>query len=193
MESRLNGGSGIKAAWIIVDLVNDFVSGRFGSERSVRVAEKTAELIRRIDGLIQIVFTLDTHIPGDPEFRVWGEHCLQGTPASELYGSLKEYGGQRIRKRHFDSFFQSDLEGYLRASGVDHVYISGISTDICVQHTAAGAFFRYFSIKIISDLCSSIDEKNHNMALEFMRKNYGADIIRAREFEEEISTSTTPS
>ncbi|MCL4341973.1 MAG: cysteine hydrolase [Candidatus Thermoplasmatota archaeon] len=193
MEKMLNGGSGIKAAWIVVDLVNDFVTGRFGSERSVMVAEKTAELIRRIDGSIQIVFTMDTHIPGDPEFIVWGEHCLQGTPASELYGSLKEFGGQRIRKRHFDSFFQSDLEGYLRASGVNYVYISGISTDICVQHTAAGAYFRYFGIKIISDLCSSIDDKDHHTALEFMRKNYGAAIIMAREFEKEISASTPPS
>ena len=187
MERRLNGGSGIKAAWVIVDLVNDFVSGRFGSERSLAVTRKTAEVIKQIDGSIPLIFTLDTHIQGDPEFRIWGEHCLQGTDASELHDSLKGFKGQRIRKRHFDSFFQSDLEGYLRATGVENVYISGISTDICVQHTAAGAFFRYFGITIISDLCTSIDEKNHNEALEFIRKNYGASVIKAMEFEKEIS------
>ena len=187
MENRLNGGSEIKSAWIIVDLVNDFVSGKFGSERSLAVTQRTAGVIKQIDGSIPLVFTLDTHIPGDPEFNVWGEHCLQGTSASDLYVSLKDFEGQKIRKRHFDSFFQSDLEGYLRASDVENVYISGISTDICVQHTAAGAFFRYFGIKIIADLCTSIDEKNHNLALEFMRKNYGASIIKAREFEKEIS------
>jgi len=187
MENRLNGGSGIKSAWIIVDLVNDFVSGRFGSERSVRVAHRTAEVLKKIKGLIPVVFTMDTHIPGDPEFKIWGEHCLQGTNASELYVSLKDFEGQRIRKRHFDSFFQSDLEGYLRAISVENVYISGISTDICVQHTSSGAFFRYFGITIISDLCTSIDEKNHDMALHFIRKSYGASIITAREFEKEIS------
>ncbi len=186
MEKMSNGGSGIKAAWIVVDLVNDFVSGRFGSERSVQVAERTGDLIRRLEGAIPVVFTMDTHIDNDPEFMVWGEHCLQGTEASELHRSISQYRGQRIRKRHFDSFFESDLDGYLRATGAENLFISGISTDICVQHTAAGAYFRYYGINIISDLCSSITESSHETALDFMRKNYGARIIKAEEFEKEI-------
>jgi len=187
MEKMLNGGSGIKPAWIVVDLVNDFVTGRFGSQRSVQVAERTGDLIDKLGRSIDVVFTMDTHIQNDPEFRVWGEHCLQGTEASELHESVKGCSGQRIRKRHFDSFFESDLDGYLRAKGVENIFISGISTDICVQHTAAGAYFRYYGINIISDLCSSITESSHNTALEFMRKNYGARIIKAEEFEKEIS------
>lgn len=187
MEKMLNGGSGVKHAWIIVDLVNDFVSGRFGSERSLQVAEKTGEMIRKLGGAIPIVFTMDTHISNDPEFRVWGEHCLQGTEASELHQSVSHFRGQRIRKRHFDSFFESDLDGYLRATKTENLFISGISTDICVQHTAAGAYFRYYGINIISDLCSSISESSHETALDFMRKNYGARIIKAEEFEKEIS------
>jgi nicotinamidase-related amidase len=187
MEKMLNGGSGIKAAWIVIDLVNDFVSGRFGSPRSIQVAKKTGEVIRNIGGLIQVVFTMDTHIPDDPEFKVWGEHCLQGTEGSELHEIVKECIGHRIHKRHFDSFFQSDLDGYIRAIGAEHLYLSGISTDICVQHTAAGSFFRYYDTTIISDLCASIDERNHKNALEFMRKNYGARIIKADDFEKEVS------
>ncbi|WP_393970872.1 cysteine hydrolase [Oxyplasma meridianum] len=187
MEKMWNGGSGIKSAWIVVDLVNDFVSGKFGSQRSVQVAERTGEVIGKLEGSVDIVFTMDTHIRNDPEFRVWGEHCLQGTESSELHKSVSKYGGQRIRKRHFDSFYESDLDGYLRAKGVRNLFISGISSDICVLHTAAGAYFRYYGINIISDLCASIDESSHDTALEFMRKYYGARIIKAEEFEKEIA------
>lgn len=170
------------SAWIIVDLVNDFVTGKFGSGSALAAAEKTAKVLENIDGNMEIIFTLDTHIKDDPEFRVWEEHCLSGTPGCELHSSVSGYQGYRIRKRHFDAFFDTDLDGYLRARKIQKLYISGVSTDICVLHTAAGAFFRNYDTTIIEDLSAAIDESRHRDALSAMERNYGATIIDSETF-----------
>ena len=167
-------------AFIAVDLVNDFVEGKFGSARSVEVAEKAAGFLRAVKGGI-IIFTRDSHIKDDPEFRVWGDHCLDGAWGSELHISLKGINGHDIKKRHFDAFYDSDLDGYLRANNVRDVFIFGISTDICVLHTAAGAFFRNYRITVIEDLCAAISDRDHEKALYDMKRNYGARMVKSEE------------
>lgn len=163
-------------AFLVVDLVNDFVTGEFGSERAERISRRIGEFLKALGKDEIIIFPLDTHIVDDPEFRVWGEHCLTGTWGSQQVDNLKDTPGYRIAKRHYDAFHGTDLDGYLRAVGVDKLYIFGISTDICVQHTVAGAFFRYYGISVISDLCAAISEERHTEAISFMERNYGCEI-----------------
>lgn len=175
-----------KSVWIIVDLVNDFVTGRFGSQDALEAAEKTANVLERIDDKLDIVFTLDTHIKDDPEFRVWSEHCLIGTEACELHTSVSRFAGYRIRKRHFDAFYDTDLDGYLRARNISNIYLSGVSTDICVLHTAAGAFHRGYIPVVVGDLCAAIDAGRHQDALMAMQRNYGAKLIDSGAFMGEV-------
>ena len=169
----------MKSAIVVVDLVNDFVSGVFGNERAQQTVRKTSMFLERVNGSLPLIFTQDTHIENDPEFAVWGTHCVSGTGGSMLAEELTKFKGYRITKRHFDSFFDSDLDGVLRSNAISHIYLCGISTDLCVLHTAAGAFFRNYRISVISDLCSSIAEEDHSVALNNMNNNYGAEIITA--------------
>lgn len=171
----------MKSAVIVVDIVNDFVSGIFASENSIEISTRVADFMRTVGGRKNVIFTLDTHIPNDPEFKVWGEHCIIGTWGSQQIDSLKDIPGYRITKRHFDAFHDTDLDGYLRANGIQRLYIFGISTDLCVQHTVAGAFFRYYEINLISDLCAAISPERHLEALSYMKRNYGARILTSEE------------
>ena len=171
-----------KTAFLVVDLVNDFVIGKFRSKKSEEVAKKAAVFLGNVPAGSEIIFTLDTHVKNDPEFRVWGEHCLIGTEGCELYAALRDIPGYRIRKRHYDAFFQTDLDGYLRARNVKSIVIFGISSDICVLHTCAGAFFNKYDAIVLSDLCASIDEKRHSDAMEFISRNYGFKISTSTEY-----------
>lgn len=177
----------MKAAIIVVDIVNDFVTGVFGSDKARETADRISGTLRKLNTGIPIIFTQDSHISGDPEFKVWGEHCIAGTEGAELYQPLREVKGYHIRKRHFDSFHDSDLDGLIRALGVEKLYIFGISTDICVEHTVSGAFFRYYAITVVDDLCASIDPETHNGAIKRMKTNYGARVITSGEFIKEVS------
>lgn len=174
------------SALLVVDIVNDFVTGVFGSEKGKQTAERIASVIGKVEGRIPVVFTKDSHISGDPEFKVWGVHCIDGTVGSQLYPALQKFEGFHIKKRHFDSFFDSDLDGLLRARNISNLYICGISTDICVLHTVSGAFFRYYDITVIDDMCSSLDPSRHEAALKDMKTNYGARIIQSQEFIREV-------
>lgn len=170
------------SALVVVDLVNDFITGVFGSPHAKDVADRASGVASRASASMPVIFTMDSHIEGDPEFQVWPEHCVRGTEGAELYGELSTVMGHRVPKRHFDSFQDSDLDGLLRALGVEHVYLCGISTDICVLHTAAGAFFRYYGITVVEDLCAAIDQSRHSRALEDMKANYGVRVISSEDF-----------
>ncbi|MCL4451344.1 MAG: cysteine hydrolase [Candidatus Thermoplasmatota archaeon] len=176
----------MKKAWIIVDMVNDFVTGKFGSEAAAVAAKNTGKALSLIGDKLPVVFTLDTHVPADPEFMVWGEHCLIGTSASELDMNVSSYDGYIIRKRRYDSFLDTDLDPYLRMHNITDLYISGVSTDICVAHTVAGAFFRYYIVTVVKDLCASIDPSDHSKALKSMKKYYGTRIINLHQFLAEV-------
>lgn len=176
----------MKKAWIIVDLVNDFVTGKFGSDDAVRVAEKTGELLSLLQGRVPVVFTLDSHVLDDPEFKIWGEHCLAGTEASELCQQVSKFNGYRVHKRRYDAFLDTDLDPYLRMHDIKEIYLSGVSTDICVAHTAAGAFFRYYTVNVIEDLCASLNPADHEGAVKSMKKYYGARIINHSQFKAEV-------
>ncbi len=169
-------GKESKSAILVVDLVRDFVDLKFKSPESVNVAEKTIKIAKASSGKIPIILTRDAHIPSDPEFRIWGEHCLDGTAGSEFYGDLQKLGNRIISKRHYDAFFGTDLDSYLKDTGITDLFICGISTDICVLHTVAGAFFRSYKITVLEDLCCSIEPENHKTALNTMKSIYGVDI-----------------
>ncbi len=177
----------MKSALIIVDMVNDFVTGKFGSESAREVLKRMPKTIRNAEGKMEIVFTLDTHIENDPEFKVWGEHCLINTPGSELAAGLRDFAGYRIRKRHYDAFFDTDLDGFLRTRGVSMVFVCGVSTDICVQHTVAGAFFRNYEVYVIRNLCASIDPGRESESLSFMERNYHVRLINDSELLTEVN------
>ena len=169
-----------KKAIIVVDLVHDFVDGKFGSDCAKEVARKIREFLLRSKDIV-IVMTRDCHIKDDPEFSVWGEHCLQGTEGSELVPELSDINSHVVTKRHYDAFYDSDLDGFLRARRITSLLVCGISTDICVRHTVAGAFFRNYRIAILEDLCASIDPDAHEKALKEMKNIYGASVIMSGE------------
>lgn len=112
---------------------------------------------------------------------------MTGTRAADLDDRLKPYYSYGIRKRRYDAFLETDLDAYLRMHDIRKIYISGIATEVCVIHTVAGAFFRYYDVSVIEDLCTSISKSGHDTALEQMQRYYGTKIISASQFENEVA------
>lgn len=171
-------------AIIIVDMINDFVTGKFGSHRAVTIVRN----IRRVLDFakkkeLKVIYIQDCHKKGDFELAIWGPHALCGSAASKTVKELApEKGDILLRKNTYSSFFNTDLERILKKLKIREVVIMGTSTDICVQHTAADAFFRGFKVIVLRDCVTSIDAKTHNSSLKYMQKMYGAKILTSREF-----------
>ncbi len=67
-------------ALLIVDMIHDFVDGKFGSEAARRIVPKIKEFADKFRkrGNI-VVFLKDSHTVTDSEIKIWGEHAMRGT------------------------------------------------------------------------------------------------------------------
>jgi len=166
-------------AVIVVDMINDFVYGKFGSERARRIIPSMSRLLEaaRAKGYL-IIFTRDAHKTADPELKIWGEHAMKGTSGSEVIPDLNiQKGDHVIEKSTYSSFFNTELDSVLKRHGVDEVIIVGVTTDICVRHTAADAFFRGYKVIIPKECVQTISDEIQERALDEMKRLYHAEIL----------------
>lgn len=170
-------------AVIIVDMIVDFVIGKFGGEHAREIVpniKRLAEAARKRK--IPVIYVCDAHHLEDSEISIWGKHAMAGTEGSEIIPELAPKNEDFIiKKRAYSAFFQTELDELLKKLGVKEVILAGVVTNICIQHTAADAFFRGYSVIIPSDCTNAIDKEEHKRALETMRSLYGAKITTSEE------------
>ncbi len=170
-------------AVIIIDMIVDFVTGKFGGEHAQKIIpniKRLSEAARRRG--IPVIYACDAHNRWDPEISIWGEHAMLETKGSEIIPELAPKPEDFIiKKRTYSAFFQTELDDLLKKLGVKEVILTGVVTDICVQHTAADAFFRGYLIVIPSDCTNAVKKEKHEQALETMRSLYGAKITISEE------------
>ncbi len=173
----------MKPALLIIDMLEVFVRGRLraeGAEEIIPVIARLRSEFRRRG--LPVIYTNDAHYEFDFEVRHWGPHAIRGSREAEVVPELKpEEGDFIVLKRRYDAFFATDLDLLLRELGVDTVVLTGVATDICVLHTAAGAFFRGYRVVVVEDGVAGVTRESHRWALEYMRRVYGAEVRKAEE------------
>jgi len=101
---------------------------------------------------------------------LWPDHCVQGTQDAALLKDLSLPKAQLvIRKGYhqgtdsYSAFTEADgktttgLAAYLKAKGIDTVYVAGLATDFCVAWTALDARKAGFKASVIEDASRGID------------------------------------
>jgi nicotinamidase-related amidase len=168
-------------ALLVVDMVHDFVDGVLGSEGARRAVPRVAQVLAEArQRQVPVFFVQDAHEVGDPELELWGPHAIAGTRGAKTVPELAPREGERVLSKHwYNAFTNPALGEELDRLGVDHVVLVGVSTDICVQNTCAGAFFRALRSTVVSDATASIASDAHAGALEYMRNIFGARIVVA--------------
>lgn len=179
-------------ALLVIDMLNEFVSGKMRCDDASRIVPKIRELADRFrEKGLPVIYICDTHYPGvDRELELWGEHAIAGTWGAEVVDELEPQGRDFVvRKRRYSGFFQTDLDLLLRELKVDRVALTGIDTNICVRHTAADAFFRGYRVAVVRDAVGSWDgAEGNDKGIRYMSEIYGAEIPSA----EEIVASLEP-
>ncbi len=168
----------MKKAIIVVDMINDFVTGKLGSPRAQKIIPNIAALLKkaRKQG-IPVIYLRDAHTKTDREMGIWGEHAMKGTGASEIVPELKpEKNDIVIEKRWYSGFVDTELPSVLKKLGVDTLIILGVSTDICVQNNVGHAYFSGYKTTVPQDCTASIDEEAQEQAIKYMKNIYGAQI-----------------
>jgi len=174
----------METAVIVIDMINDFVSGVFKNDRAAKIIPNIKALLNHARRTkVPIVYATDAHLPNvDPEFDVWGSHAIAGTWGAEIIDELKPQKGDfHVLKQKYSAFQGTNLDQLLRELKVNTVVLMGVVTDICIQHTAADAFFKGYKIIIPQDCVEAVDSPTQEAAIKYLRKAYGCVITTSIE------------
>jgi len=169
---------------MVIDMINDFVTGIFKNERAVKIVPNIERLLAfaRKQGA-PTIYATDAHLPNvDTEFEVWGSHAVKGIWGAEIIDELKpEKNDFRVLKRKYSAFQGTDLDMLLRELKVDTLILTGVVTDICIQHTAADAFFKGYKTAVPQDCVEAVDASTQKAAIAYLKKAYGCEITTVNE------------
>lgn len=183
----------MKTAVLIIDMIREFVTGRLGGPHAQAVVPGIERLVdaARLSGS-PIVYITDAHLPGvDHEFEVWGSHAVAGSPEAEIVPELEpEEGDHRLYKRRYSAFYATGLDALLRELGIRTVVLTGVLTNICVQHTAADAYFRGYSVVVPTDCVNALTPEEQETSLAFMERMYDAKLTDSDSVVETLEAST---
>lgn len=174
----------LKTAVLVIDMIREFVTGRLGGPHAqgVVLGIKRLLIAARQSGS-PVVYITDAHLPGiDHEFTVWGSHAVAGSPEAEMVPELEpEEGDHRLYKRRYSAFYATGLDALLRELKVEAVVLTGVLTNICIQHTAADAYFRGYRVVVPTDCVNALTPEEQETSLAFMKRMYDATVTDSRE------------
>ncbi len=109
---------------------------------------------------------------GNPSLRIgeegpMGRLLTRGSAGHAIVPELAPIEGEVILdKPGKGSFYATDLETILRARGITHLVVTGVTTEVCVQSTVREANDRGFESLILSDCTASYFPEFHQSALK---------------------------
>jgi nicotinamidase-related amidase len=127
--------------------------------------------------------------PGAPRgFGLPSSSCLEGTPSADTVPDLAPRPGELVvRKRGYDAFAGTPLDGALRARNVTSLVVTGTMTDICVLATVIGAFHREYRVTVVEDGVSTLWPEIQRATLDIIGRAYGR-VVMAKEVSDQISS-----
>lgn len=179
----------VRTAILVVDMLNDFVTGALKCDRGLAVVPRLARLsdAARAHG-VKVVYCNDAHVKGvDHELKLWGDHAIAGTHGAQIIPELAaKEGDYVVPKRRYSGFFRTDLDLLLRELGVDTVILTGLHTHMCVRHTAADAYCLGYNVVVAKDATDSFAEEDYVGGIKYLKEVYGAEVYSVDELIEKF-------
>lgn len=114
--------------------------------------------------------------------------CLEGDPSARTVDALAPQPGEPvIRKRWYDGFAGTELDGALRARAVTTLVVTGTMTDICVLATVVGAFNREYRITVVEDGVATLWPEIQRATLDIVGRAFGR-VVSSKQVLDTLST-----
>ena len=154
-----------KQALIVIDLQNDyFPEGKFplwNTEVTLAKIEVTIAKARtKHIPIILVQHIADASKGIAPFFNA-------GTTGADIHPRILKAApdGIVVTKAFADSFHFTTLEETLTKLDIEELLICGMMTQNCVTHTAISKAAEKYSVKILSDCCTTVSQMIHLIAL----------------------------
>ena len=173
-----------KYAVLVVDVLNDFVTGPIAGDNAKTVIQPIARLTEEArKNNVPVIYTNDAHVKGvDKEFEVWGEHALAGSKGAQVITELTPQDGDLVvHKRRYSGVFQTDLDLLLRELDVDTVIVTGLYAHLCCRQTCADAFNLGYGLVVPEETMAALEisgfpNNDIQLGLAYFKDCFGAQI-----------------
>ena len=170
-----------KKALLIIDVQN----GMFQEGNVVfsgdRLLKKVNDLLKEARLTKTPVFYIQHNAPA-------GKPLESGTEGWKIHSVIApEHEDIIIQKATPDSFFNTSLDEELKKKCIEHIYITGIQTELCVDTTCRRSFSMGYKVTLVEDTHSTWDSKeltaqqiinHHNSALNWFADVYPSNEIK---------------
>ncbi len=120
-------------------------------------------------------------------FGLPSSSCLEGTSSAETVPALAPRPGEIVvRKRGYDAFAGTPLDGALRARNVTSLVVTGTMTDICVLATVTAALHREYRVTVVEDGVATLWPEIQRATLDIIGRAYGR-VTTAKDVIDQIS------
>ncbi|GAB3252651.1 cysteine hydrolase family protein [Chitinimonas naiadis] len=142
----------MKSAFLIIDVQQALCAGPYAMFDIDQVVDRiNAAAVRARQAGIPLVYIQHEEADGPVAF---------GSEGWQLYSRLDVRPEDRIvRKTTPDSFFRTELHAWLQSQGVEHLVACGLQSDYCVDSTVRGALGHGYSVTLLSDAHSTLDNE----------------------------------
>ena len=170
-------------ALLLVDVLKDF-RHEDGDALLASYRRRHPALLSRLADArargVHVLFANDRGSKSPPE-EVVGEALEEGL-AGELIAEIAPADGERVLlKDAYSAFDGTELGSVLHGLGVQKVVVAGAATEMCAFQTALDAARAGFDVTVRGDASASVDEANERIALDYLERVLGLDVVRPPE------------
>ena len=155
-----------QAALIVIDVQNDyFPTGAYPLHDTQAVLERTVQAVRSAQAQgLPVVLVQHVAKGPSPFFNA-------DTEGVQIHPLLRAAAPDApvVVKAHADSFLNTTLQSTLATLGVDSLWLCGMMTHNCVTHTALSPQAQGYTVRVLEDLCTTVDPMIHAIALSALR------------------------
>ena len=118
-----------------------------------RVLQRIADLIAKARAANAPVMYVQHHGAGNHPFQ-------PGKPGYPFHDKIAPQPGDDVTVKHNSSAFHgTDLDAKLKKAGIDHLVVTGMQSEYCVDSAVRGAHERGYRVTLVSDAHSTGDTK----------------------------------
>ncbi len=102
----------------------------------------------------------------------------EGSREHEIIDELKPEPGESVlNKTSIGAFASTGIDHLLRSLGKDQLYMTGVSTNMCVETTAREAADRGYLVTLVEDACGATREELHEGTMINFQRLFGRVVM----------------